>query len=232
MYPNPSYQDGLTQVVELSVYCYNNGATYITYNGDPSEGAQVFEARNSNNQLIGSTTFIDGRKGSINCQYTLTADELPGAANMLRPGYIVAFRNRFYVVGPMKTPIVKNEIIKFSFEVSELQNPFISGLLTTLGQQKSRVVAEGDLPITEDASADGTRSGATVAYSLQSYLPEGSAAPSGISINASTGLITVADTVTPGTYDLRAIVTDTKALPQGGTDPLTGFGRLTLTVTA
>lgn len=231
MYPNPSYQDGLSQVVELSVYCYNNGATYITYSGDPSEGAQVFEARNSNNQLIGSTTFIDGRKGNINCQYTLTADELPGAANMLRPGYVIGFRNRYYVVGPMKTPIEKNQIIKFSFEVSELQNPFIDGLLTVLGQQKSQVVASGSLPTTVDCSATGTRSGATVAYSIESFTPEGAAAPSGITINASTGLLTIANTVTAGTYDVRVIVTDTKALPEGGTDVLKGFGRLTLTVT-
>lgn len=231
MYPSPSYQDGLTQVVDLSVYCYNNGATYTTYNGDPSEGAQVFEARNSNNQLIGSTTFTDARKGTINCQYTLTADELPGAANMLRPGYIVSFRNRYYVVGPMKTPIVKNEIIKFSFEATELQNPFIAGLLTVLGQQKSQIQAASGLPITVNCSATGTRSGATVAYSIETFSPEGTAAPAGITVNSTTGVVTIANTVVAGTYDLRVIVSDTKALPQGGTDVLKGFGRLTLTVT-
>lgn len=231
MYPNPSYQDGLKQVVDLSVYCYNNGATYTTYNGDPSEGAQVVEARNSNNQLEGSTTFVDARKGTINCQYTLTADELPGATNMLRPGFIVSFRQRFYVVGPMKSPIVKNEIIKFSFEATELQNPFIPLLLTTLGQQKSLVVASGSLPTTQDASASGLRSGATVAYSIETFSPEGSAAPAGITINASSGVVTIADTVTAGTYDLRIVCSDTKAKPEGGTDVVKGFGRLTVTVT-
>ncbi len=231
MYPNPSYQDGLSQVVDLSVYCYNNAATYTTYNGDPSEGAQVFEARNSNNQLIGSTTFVDARKGTINCQYTLTADELPGATNMLRPGFVVSFRNRFYVVGPMKQPVVKNEIIKFSFEATELQNPFIAGLLTVLGQQKSQISTTGALPVTVDCSATGTRSGATVVYTLETFSPEGTAAPSGASINSSSGLLTLASPLTTGTYDLRIIVTDTKALPQGGTDVLKGFGRLTLTIT-
>lgn len=232
MYPNPLYQDGMSQVVDLSVYCYNNGATYTTYNGDPSPGAQVFEARNSDNQLIGSTTFGDARKGTINCQYTLTADELPGATNSLHPGYIVGFRNRFYVVGPMKEPVVKNEIIKFSFEATELQNPFVAGLLTVLGQQKSTIMAVGGLPTTVDCSATGTRSGATVAYSLQTFRPEGTAAPSGASINSSSGLLTLAAPLTVGTYDLRIIVTDTKALPEGGTDVLKGFGRLTLTITA
>jgi hypothetical protein len=232
MYPNPSYQDGLKQVVQLFVYCYNNGATYTTYSGDAGEGAQVFEARNSDNQLIGSVTFVDGRKGSLNCQYELTADELPGATNLLRPGFIVAFRQRFYVVGAMKVPIEKNGVIKFSAEITELQHPFVPLLLTVLGQQKSQVSTEGALPITVDASASGLRTGATVAYSLETFATEGSAAPTGISVNSSTGLITVADTVVPGTYDVRAIVTDTVNKPEGGTDVRKGFGRLTLTVTA
>jgi hypothetical protein len=231
MYPNSSYQDGLSQVVTLFVYNYNNGATYTTYSGDPSEGAQVNEARNSDNQLIGSVTFVDGRKGTLNCQYELIADELPGAANMMRPGHIVAFRQRFYVVGPMKVPIEKNGIIKFSAEITELQNPFVPGLLSTLGQQKFVSIASASLPTTADASASGTRSGATVGYTLESFATEGSAAPSGITINASTGLITVANTVLAGTYDVRAIATDTKAKPESGTDVRKGWGRYTITVT-
>lgn len=231
MYPNPSYTDGLSQVVALSVYCYNNGATYITYNGDPSEGAQRFEARNSNNQLIGSVTFIDGRVGTLNCQYQLIEDELPGATNLLRPGFIVSFRNRFYAVGAVKTPIVKNEIIKFSAEVTELQNPFIPLLLTVLGQQKVTTIANSSLPTTQSAAASGTRSGATVGYTLETFATPGAAAPAGITINAATGLITVADTVLAGTYDVRAIVTDTVNLPEGGTDVLKGWGRFTIVVT-
>lgn len=233
-YPQKSYQDGLSQVVALAIYCYNNGATYTTYNGDPSLGAQVFEARDSNNVLIGSVTFADARKGSINCQYTLTADELPGAANMLEPGFIISFRQRFYVVGPMKIPVVKNEIIKFSFECTELQNPFIPLLLSTAGtgQQYVHTIAEGALPYTRSAAGSNIRPGATMSYTLESFATEGAAAPAGISINSSTGLITVADTVTPGTYDVRAIATDTVGLPEGGTDVRKGWGRLTMIVTA
>ncbi len=231
MYPNPSYQDGLTQVVALSVYCYNNGATNITYSGDPSEGAQQFESRNSNNQLVGGVTYVDARTGTLNCQYSLTADEVPGATNMLRPGYIVAFRQRFYRVGPMKTPIVKNEIIKFSAEITELQNPFIANLLTLLGQQKSVVQSAGGLPITQSCAASGTRTTATVVYTIETFATEGSAAPSGITISSSTGLLTLANTLTAAVYDVRVIVTDTVALPEGGTDVIKGWGRYTLTVT-
>jgi hypothetical protein len=231
MYPSPSYTDGLNQVVALSVFCYNNGATYTTYSGDPSEGAQKFEARNSNNQLIGSVTFIDGRVGTLNCQYTLIADERPGATNLIRPGYIVSFRERFYVVGECKTPIEKNQIIKFSCQVTELQNPFIPNLLTVLGQQKSTVIASASLPTTVSAAASGTRSTAVIAYTLETFATQGSAAPTGISINASTGLVTVANTVTAGTYDVRAIASDTITLPDGTTSTIYGWGRWTITVT-
>lgn len=230
-YPNPSYTDGLSQAVALSVFCYNNGATYTTYNGDPSAGAQQFEARNSDNQLIGSVTFIDGRKGSLNCSYTLLADEAPGAANELKPGYIVSFRNRFYVVGAMKVPIVKNEIIKFSGEITELQNPFVPLLLSLLGQQKVTIIAAGSLPTTISAAGAGTRTGATVGYTLETFATPGSAAPTGITINASTGMITAANTLAAGTYDVRAIVTDTMNLPEGGQSVLKGWGRWTLVVT-
>lgn len=221
----------MSQVIDLSVYCYNNGATYTTFQGDPSEGAQTFEARNSNNQLIGGSTFVDARSGTINCQYTFTADELPGANNMLRPGYVVAFRNRYYRVGAMKQPVIKNEIIKFSFEALELQHPFIPELLSLLGQQLSEIVPIADLPNTYDCSAVGTRSGSTVVYSVESFSPEGAAAPAGITIDSSTGVLTAANTLVAGSYDVRVIVTDTHAIPGGGTDVLKGFGRLTLQIT-
>lgn len=229
MYPNSSYQDGLSQVVVLFIYDYNNGQTYTTYSGDPSLGAQVFEARNSDNQLIGSVTFIDGRKGTMNCQYELTADELPGSTNEIKPTHIVSFRQRFYVVGPMKVPIEKNGIIKFSGEITELQNPFIPNLLSTLGQQKlvtSITTAGGTI----DASASNVRSGATLSYTLETFATEGSSPPSGISINSSTGLITVANTIQVGTYDVRAIATDTATKPEGGTDVRKGWGRATIKV--
>jgi hypothetical protein len=230
-YPLPNYQDGLNQVVELSVFCWNNGKTYTTYNGDPSLGAQVFEARDSNNVLIGSVTFADARKGTLNCQYTLTADELQSSENMLQPGYVVGFRQRIYVLGPMKVPVVKNEIIKFSAEATELQNPFIPELLSIIGQQKVETIASGSLPENYDGSAGNILPGATAVYSLESFATEGAAAPAGFSINSSTGEITVANTVTAGTYDIRVICTATSTKPEGGTIDRKGWGRLTLLVT-
>jgi hypothetical protein len=230
-YPQKVYQDGRSQVVQLFIYCFNNLKTYTTYDGDPSEGAQVSESRNSDNVLIGSVTFGDARKGTINCQYELIGDELPGSANQLHPGYIISFRQRFYVVGPMKVPIVKNGIIKFSFEATELQSPFCPALLSLLGQQLLETEAAGSLPVTVDGSASNILAGAAVVYTLESYATEGAAAPAGITINASTGVITIANTVSAGTYDVRAVVTETITLPEGGTVSRVGWGRLTFVVT-
>lgn len=230
-YPNANYVDGLQPVVALSVYCYNNGATYMTYSGDPSPGAAQTDLRNSDNQLIGSVTYADGRKGNISLQYALAVDEIPGAANLLQPGYIVSFRQRFFVVGAVKTPIEKNNVIKFSPALTELQNPFVPNLLTQLGQQYALNQSTGSLPVTRSCAAAGTRTGATLVYSAETFGTPGSAAPSGITISSSTGLLTVANTVTAGVYDVRVIVADTVTLRDGTTETIYGFGRYTITVT-
>lgn len=230
-YPNANYVDGLQAVVALSVYCYNNGATYMTYNGDPSPGAAQTELRNSDNQLIGSVTYADGRKGNLALQYNLATDEIAGATNLLQPGFIVTFRGRFFVVGAVKTAIVKNDVIKIAPAITELQNPVLGTLLTAYGQQYTQSVASGSLPITKSCAASNTRSGATVAYSVETFDTPGSAAPSGITINSSSGLLTIANTVTAGSYDVRVIASDTVTLPDGTSNTISGFGRYTLTVT-
>lgn len=230
-YPNASYVDGLQSVVDLSVYCYNNGATYMTYNGDPSPGAAQTELRNSDNQLIGSVTYADGRKGNLALQYALAVEEIPGATNLLQPGFIVSFRGRLFVVGAVKTPVVKNDVIKIAPAITELQNPVLTTLLTLYGQQYRQSVASGALPITKSCAATGTRSGATLAYSVEVFGTPGTAAPTGITINSTSGLLTIANTVAAGTYDVRVICSDTVTLPDGTSNTIYGFGRYTLTVT-
>ncbi len=229
-YPKISYRDGLGAAVELSVYCYNNGQTYVTFTGDPSSGAQQTILTDSDKVMIGSVTFLDGRKGTLNCQYKLAQDELPGAHNILLPSYIVAFRNRFYVVGNVKTPVVKNDLIKISVDVLELENPFVPILLTLRGQQFAESFVSGGSH-TVACAASGTRPGATVAYTVETFATEGSLAPSGFTINASTGVLTVGSGVTAGTYDVRVVVSDTITNADGTTDEVRGFGRYTPTLT-
>ncbi len=217
--PNPNYLDGLQAVTSLSVFCYNNSATYMCYDGDPSINANQTEFSDSDKAPLGSFTNAGFRKGTLNLQYNLAADELPGATNLMQPGFIVSFRNRYYVVGTPSEKVVKNDVIKFSVAVLELQNPFISALLTALGQQKTANI-NANLNTTVNCVATGARTNAVVSYTVETY-PSG-AAPAGVSVNANTGVLTV--NVGAGAIDLRVIAADTLA-----GDVHYGWGRYTAT---
>lgn len=229
MYPNASYVDGLQAVVALSVYNYNTGKVYMTYSGNPAVGAAQTELRNSDNQLIGSVTYIDGRKGTVNCQYDLAADEVSALVEV-KPDHIISFRGRFYVVGAVTPSVTKNNVIKFSFAVTELQNPFIPLLLSLLGQQLARSQAHAS-GFTQSAAASGTRIGSTLVYSLETFATPGSAAPTNFTISPSTGLITYDGSGIAGAYDMRVICADTVTLPDGTTNTIYGFGRFTVVLT-
>lgn len=204
--PSPNYTDGLQAVIDLSVYCYNNLATYMCYDGDPSVNANQTEFADSDKAPLGSFTNAGFRKGTINLQYNLAIDELPGATNLMQPGYILSFRGRYYVSATPSEKVVKNDVIKFSVAVLELQNPFISALLTTLGQQKKANI-NANSNTTVNCVATGARTGSTVTYTAETFATPGSAAPSGVTINANTGVLTV--NVTAGTVDIRVVALDT-----------------------
>lgn len=206
--PNPNYGDGLQAVYQLSVYCYNNLATYMCYDGDPSINANQTEFSDSDKAPLGSFTNAGFRKGTLNLQYNLATDELVGATNLMQPGFIVSFRGRYYVVGTPSEKVVKNDVIKFSVSVLELQNPFISTLLTSLGQQKTANI-NANANTTVNCVATGARTGATVAYTVETFATPGSAAPSGVTINANTGVLTV--NVAASTVDVRVVAADTLA---------------------
>lgn len=229
MYPSPTYVDGLAAVVALSAYCYNNGATYMCYSGDPSLGAPQTELQNSDKQMIGTVGYTSPRKGTLQLQYKLATDEIPGAVNLILPNFVLSFRGRYYLCGEPKTTIVKNDVIKIAVPVVELANPFVPNLLTTLGQQLARNQAAASA-FTQSAAAAGTRTGATLVYTLETYGTPGSAAPSGFAISSSTGLITYTPTIAAGVYDMRVVVSDTVTLPDGTTDVIYGQARITVTI--
>lgn len=218
--PNPRYDDGLQGTTTLSVYCYNNAQTYMCHDGDPGEDSTQIEWTDSDNGPLGSSTVTSFRKGTLNLQYTLIADELQSSANQIRPGYIVSFRARYYVCGNVKPKVVKNDVIKFSVAVMELQNPFIANLLTTLGQQK-KVSLTANVANTINCNAIAARSNGTLSYSVESFNTAGLAV-SGVTINANTGVLTV--NIPASTVDVRVIATDTL---DGNTQ--VGFGRYTPT---
>lgn len=220
--PVPHYTDGLQAVTDLSVFCYNNSSTYLCYDGDPGEEATQKEFTDSNMQPLGSDTETGFRKGSLNLQYTLAADELQTDADQMRPGFILSFRGRYFVTGPVKPKIVKNDVIKFSVAVLELQNPFIGNLLsTTYGQQKVANI-NANIATTVNCAALNNRVGGPVTYNVETYGTPGSSPPSGVSI-AANGLLTV--NVAAGTIDVLVKATDTLT----GQNTNVGWGRYTAT---
>lgn len=221
--PNPGYLDGLQAITALSVYCYNNLATYMCYDGDPGEEATVKEFMNSDTSPIGSDTRTGFRKGTLNLQYDLATDEAPLATKEMRPGFIVLFRGRYYVVGAVKPKVVKNDVIKFSVAVLELQNPFLSALLSTRGQQKVATINANVLAtiaVTMLNNRVGT--GSNVSFNVETYGTPGSAAPTGVTI-AANGLLSI--NMAAGTADILVKATDTIT----GEDTHYGWGRYTVT---
>lgn len=218
--PNPNYQDGLQAVTLLSVYCYNNGATYLTYDGNPTENSTVKEFTDSDMQPLGSNTQTGFRKGTLNLQYNLATDEQPNATNLMRPGFIVSFRSRYYVVGNVSAAVKKNDVIKFSVAVVELQNPFIGNLLSLVGQQ---VVASinANSNTTVNCAALNNRVGGNVTYTLETFNTPGTA--SAVGTIAANGLLTM--NVVAGTYDVRVVAADAVA----GKITQYGWGRYTVT---
>jgi hypothetical protein len=232
-YPNVSYQDGdiAAAASAMAVYCYNNGQTYSSDSADPSLQSVRTETRNSNGQLTGSVTYIDARAGTVNFTYDSISDELDGSGKEMKPGYVVSFRGRFYVVGNISSPITKGEAVTVAAEVLELQNPMIPELLSLLGQQKEWTFAVGALPETLDLSAVNTRTGAVVTFSIENWDSPGDAV-AGVSINSSTGVVTIASPATTGTLDLRVIATDTVTPLGEAESAIKGIGRLTVVITA
>jgi hypothetical protein len=177
-------------------------------------------------------TYINQRVGTINLTYDSLSDEAPLSGKEVMPGHVVSFRSRYYVVGNVSTPITQGEAVTIAAEVSELQNPMIPELLSDLGQQKEWTFAVGALPETFDTSAVNTRTGASVVFSLEDWDNPGDAAPSGFTIDSSTGIVTAASPATTGTYDLRVIASDTVTPLGEAANTIKGIGRLTVVITA
>ena len=161
------------------------------------------------------------RKGSLTLQYNLATDEQPAAANIVRPGFIVSFRNRYYVVGQVSIPVKKNDVIKFTVAVTELQNPFIGGLLSNIGQQTIATI-NVNVATNVNCAALNNRAGGNVNYTLENFQSPGVVA--NIGSIAANGLLTI-NTNIVGTFDIRVVATDTLAGSLNGY----GWGRYTVT---
>lgn len=209
--PIPNYADGLSAITDLSAVCLNNDITYICHDGDPGESADQKKQTNQNGNLLGSVTNTAPEEGNLALQLTNATDALP------RPGYIIKFHDKYYVVGKVSPKYVQNDNVKFAVAVLLVMNPIVENLLTVDGQLTTKAWT---ISVAITAINCTTLNGAagTYAWSLAAGT---TAVPTGIAIGAATGIITGTPTVA-GSYNFKVVATD----PNGKT----GFGVIVATV--
>lgn len=219
---NPQFQDGVAAITEGIVSCLNNSVDYLYADDAIGETALHMEHDNPAGEALGSHTQATGRyKGPMSLQLLEADDLLP------RPGYVLSFRGKYYVIsGDIGPALKRNDVIRIKPPVTQAVNPVINSLLSTDGQVKAASVAGADGTVAN--TVVNTRSGATGAWSLSAWTSEYPSAtvPAEITINSSSGLITCAS-ADAGTYYLKATYTETL------TDKPTrkGVGFLVLTCT-
>jgi len=230
MQTDPSFTDGVAAIGEPLLQCLNysgDGTTYLRYEymGDSIDREAIEkEHADGDGSPLGSDTREGFEKGSINLQL------LKASHSIARPGHIIHLNiggtDEYYIAGKFGRARTRREVVKGALAVKKAYNPIIASLLTSAyGQRKSSTQAAGALasPISTAPTTVNTRSGATLAYSLEAM--PGYTVPGWLSINASTGALS--GTAVAGTWELRIVCTDTLA----GEETRIGFGILSLVIT-
>lgn len=225
---NPAFVDGIGMVLDSVVSNQNLGVDYL-YSGDAlgQEGVHN-EVADPAGQMLGSHTQATGRfKGNVDFQLVGASDAVP------RPGDIQLFRGGYYkvagAIGPKRT---KNKAVMVSVPLENVLNPLITTCITSNGQIFTDTFASGGSSYTKTFASANTRTGATKAWSIEAWTDEYPAAtvPSGMTINASTGVLTYT-TPAAGTYYIKVKLSDTAAAGVPTQPVRTGVGFLILVIT-
>lgn len=195
----PTYNDGLAVLDDISALDLNNGQVYSVTSFKGGPGAQQKKIYDSDGEPQGSQTQRDFREQSIELQYALETDEMPEAVKEILPGHVFLFRGRYYVAGKPDAGGKKGEAITVSLSLLECQNPVFPGLLSQKGDFKEFAGTVG-VAWTATNAAVNTRTGAAVTYSL-------SGAPAGVAIVAATGAVSWAAPVL-GDYKFKVVALD------------------------
>ena len=218
----PSYLDGAAAAVTTYVECLNDSTIVALYVGDGIGEDAIHNAHAMpSGEAIGSHTQATGfYRGPLNLQ-------LQNPTDNLRPGYILKKDSSYFkITGNPGNKVEKNKVVMISPPVESVINPILSTLLSTLGQCLATTKAGASSTL--DVDVVNTRAGATGAFALSAWTEEYTDAvvPSGLSINSSSGLLTLSS-VAAGTYYLKVTYTETLA----GKPTRKGVGFLILTVT-
>lgn len=214
----PQYTDGRSITADIVFTNLNNGQLYQGESAKRSKKGQVTKSYTSEGEPSGSQVKSDFKEGSINYTYALATDEDPGSVKAIEIGHIIKYRGEWWEVTDQGADGKKGESLAGTISTLRVENPVFESLLSQEGDYKIFTKTVGTA-WAQTITAVNTRAGATVTYSLED-------APSGMTINASTGAISW-PTPTVGTHKFKVICSDVLA---GSSRDRVQAGNLWLTV--
>jgi hypothetical protein len=192
-------------------------------------GRVIEHALEGEGDVIGFDIKSEGvEKGGLNLQLDSPTDVAPQPGHRLKVTKGTSIK--YYGVSEGGAPNKRNDVVRPSPSVIQEINPFLSGLLSEtegdLKRQSYSIAAMGATETVATTPINGRTGGVIAVTATQS---DGSALPTGVAINASTGVITVTKaTVLAGVYTIQVVVTDTLT----GYSTRSGEATLVLTITA
>jgi hypothetical protein len=227
MQTNPAHTDGRSAILDPLVECLNltgDGTTYQRYGYlsdsiDP-EAVQK-EHADSDGSPLGSDTRQGFEKGPLSITCSKASHKLP------QPGHIIhcdfGEGDEYFVAGKPGRQRERNNVKKAQFQVAKCYNPIITSLLTeAYGSRKTATQVAGALSMAN--TVVNTRTGGTGVWSLAAA--PGYTVPAWLTISSTTGALS--GTAVAGSFELYIIYTETVT----GEESRSGFGQLSLTVTA
>ena len=205
----PFYQDGAAAVTDYAIEILNlplSASTYqqLLYVSDDIGEDAMHEAHvGPDGEGEGSYTGTVDQTGNIVAQLDTASSTVP------RPGYILRLRDQLYqVIGKPAQARQKNQTVRVTLPVKRLVHPCLVGLLSADGPVLTRNIASGvALSPTIAPGTLSNRTGETCAYAIGGDFD---ALPTGLTINASTGIISGTTSQT-GTRVCKVVCTATKA---------------------
>lgn len=230
----PQFTDGRRGLRQPTVKCYNlllsSAPRQYHYIDDDIKGSSftIDHILEGDGEHLGGFTKKSLTSGPLNIQLDAADQPAPVEAHVI--GLMKNLVEGFYTVSESSFPGKAKDVVRGSLSLKRIVNPFFTGLLSEdEGDTKRVSYSKATMATTEDIDPQPVnhRTGATKAYSATQS--DGTALPTGVAINVSTGVITITKaTVAESTWTIKVVATDTLANKR----PLEGEATLVLTVAA
>lgn len=205
----PFYQDGSVAVSDYAIEILNLPTNtpptafqqMLYVSDDISEDAMHEGHVGPDGEGEGSYTGTVDSTGNIVAQLDTATSTVPS------PGFIIRLRGSLYqIIGKPGQSREKNKTVRVTMPVKKLVHPCLVELLSTAGPVKTVTGTSGQALTSIDINPLSNVSGQTYAFAVGSDFD---AFPTGVTINASTGVISGTPSQT-GTFVVKIVCTATK----------------------